>query len=219
VTPRAALVAVVVGGLLAIAAAGAAILLQSAPRRAGTNWTVATGAVIPLAPGQQLCEPGELLPGDTGALQIGADTRGAPGPELQASIAGPSGATLSTGTLPAGWRGGSARIPLARVVETTQNATVCLRNRGPSAVAFAGSVPDASFVIQLAGRAMLGRLRIEYMRPGRETWFQFAPTLLHRVSLAKSDLVRHWAAVGALVLMLLAIVLMTRTLLAREPAR
>jgi hypothetical protein len=205
-------------GLLMLVGAAILILLQSGPRRAGSNLTAEVGFAIPLDPGQELCEPGELLPGDTGALQLDAETGGSRGPALGARINGPTGAPLSSGQLAAGWRAGSVRIPVARVAQTVPGATVCLRNQGPGKVAFAGSVPDSVFQIQLAGKPLGGRLRIEYMRPGSETWLGLLPTLAHRFSLAKSNLVRHWAAAGVLVLMLLAIALATWTIVKEEPA-
>lgn len=203
-------------GLLAIAIAGTAILLRREHRRAGTNLTADAGFAIPLGPGQQLCEPGELLPGDTGALKLDASTNGLPGPRLSASLSGPSG-PVSSGYLKAGWRSGTVSILVSRVPNTVSGATVCLSNLGSRQVAFGGSVPDSGFFIQLAGKPLSGRLRIEYMRPGRESWLELLPTLAHRFSLAKADLVRHWAAGAALLLMLLALVLATRTMLKDEP--
>lgn len=205
-------------GVLAILGAGLAILLQSGPRRAGTNLTSELGFAIPLEPFQEVCEPGELVPGDTGALRLDASTGGRPGPALSARVSGPAAALLSSGRLAAGWREGSVRIPLTRVAHTAPGATICLRNLGPGKVAFAGSVPDSVFQIQLAGKPLGGRMRIEYMRPGSETWLTLLPTLVHRFALAKADVVRHWAAAAVLVLMLLAVALAARTLVREEPS-
>jgi hypothetical protein len=207
---------VLAAGLLAIAIAATAILLQREPRRAGTNLTSDAGFAIALGSGQRLCEPGELLPGDTAALRLLALTNGLPGPRLSVSISSPTG-LVSSGALAAGWRAGTVSIPVSRVANTVSGATVCLINLGSSGVAFAGSVPDSGFFVRLAGKPLSGRLRIEYMRPGRESWLQLLPTLAHRFSLAKSDLVRHWASGAALALMLLALVLAARTLLKDEP--
>jgi hypothetical protein len=217
--PRPTPVGVVLAlGLLAIAIAGVTVLARSEPRRSGTNLISYAGLVIPLAPGQQLCEPGELLPGDTGALRLIADSGAYPGPRLRASIIAPQG-PVSSGELKPGWRSGTVLIPLARVARTLPSATVCLRNAGSRAVLFGGSAPASGFVIEDAGKPLSGRLRIEYMRPGSESWLQLLPTLAHRFSLAKSDLVRHWAWVAALVLMLLAVVLAVRTASRAEAPR
>jgi hypothetical protein len=212
VTPVRLVVAV---GLLAIVLAGVAILAQSAPRRAGTNLTANTGYVIKLPPGGQLCEPGELVPGDTGALRLSADSGPRPGPRLQLTMADARG-QIAAGGAAGGWHSGTLTIPVSRVRETKQGVQICLVNRGTEQVAFGGSVPDANFYVVLAGKPLNGRMRIEYMRPGSESWLSLLPTLAHRFSLAKGDIVRHWAAGAAIVLMLLAIVLALRTVLMEE---
>lgn len=110
------------------------------------------------------------------------------------------------------------RVRLTRVRRTLPGETICLVDRGSRAVAFGGSVPDANFYVVLDGKPVNGRIRVEYMRPGRESWFALIPTLSHRFSLAKADLVRHWAAAAVIVLMLFAITLATRTILREEQA-
>ncbi len=206
-------------GLVALLAAGTVGLLQRAPRRAGTNLTADAGFTIALAAGQELCEPGELVPGDTGALRLDASTGAAArGPALSTTVGLPT-AGASAGSLAAGWRSGVVQIPLRRVPATLSGATVCIRNHGPGSVAFGGSVPDSGFIIQLAGKPLGGRLRIEYMRPGSESWLQLLPTLSHRFSLAKSDIVRHWAAAAAILLMLMALALSASVLAREEDAR
>jgi hypothetical protein len=205
-------------GLLAITVAGVAILTRSEPRRSGTNLISNTGFVIPLAPGRQLCEPGELLPGDTGGLRLAADSGIYPGPRLAVHIFSAQGAVSSGGLAP-GWRSGRVLIPIRRVAQTLPSAIVCVRNAGSRPVSFGGSAPASGFVIELAGKPFGGRLRIEYMRPGSESWLSLLPTLVHRFSLAKSDIVRHWAWIAVLVLMLLAVGLAARTMLREESPR
>jgi hypothetical protein len=208
---------VVALGLLAIFIAALAVLLSSAQRRSGTNLTANTGYVIALAAGEQLCEPAELVPGDTGGLRLSASSGAAAGPRLDATV-GSGTKLLAAGHLAAGWRTGTVTIPLSRIAATQQNASVCLVNRGTSPVSFGGSIPDANFYVVLGGKPLSGRMRIEYMRTGSESWLSLLPTLTHRFSLAKGDLVRHWAAPAALLLMLLAIGLALRTILREESA-
>jgi hypothetical protein len=204
-------------GIIAIASAAAVILLQRSPRRSGANLTSIRGFVIPVPGGQQLCEPGELVPADTGAIKLTATAGGLRAPALGVDIRGPGG-PMATGRLGGGWRAGPISIPVSRVA-TTVGATVCVSNRGSQRVDFGGSTPDSVFVIQIAGRPFDGRLRIEYLRPGRESWLDLVPTLAHRFSLAKSDVLRHWAAIAAVVLVLLAIALALWAVLAEQPSR
>jgi hypothetical protein len=206
---------VVVIGSLALLIAGLVTLLQRAPRRAGTNLTANTGFVIPLEAGELLCEPGELVPGDTGALRLSISSGAVPGPRLDATIEA-AGRRLAAGDLASGWRSGTVTIPISHVRTTEQGATVCIVNHGASRISIGGSVPDANFYMAIGGKPLSGRMRIEYMRPGSESWLALLPTLAHRFALAKADLVRHWAATAALLLMLFAVVLALRTVLREE---
>lgn len=205
-------------GLIAIVGAGVAVLARSEPRRSGTNLISDSGFAIPLRPGQQLCEPGELLPGDTGGLRLTADSGADAGPRLSVHIFSPQG-LVSDGELAPGWRSGAVLIPIRRVARTLPSAIVCLRNAGPHLVSFGGSAPASGFVIELAGKPFSGRLRIEYMRPGSESWLSLLPTLAHRFSLAKSDIARHWAWIAVIVLMVLAVALAARTMLREGTSR
>jgi hypothetical protein len=208
--------AVLAFGMLLLLLAGVVALLQRAPRRSGTNLTADAGYVIELAPSQHLCEPGELLPGDTGALKLDVATEaGSRVPPLIATLDGPTG-RLATGRLRGGEPAGMILLPVEPVVRRTQGGTVCIRNLGTVSVRFGGSVPDQAFVIEVAGKPLLGRMRVEYMRPGRESWFGLLPTLAYRFSLAKSDLVRHWEVWAVLVLMLTSLALAARTLIRDE---
>jgi hypothetical protein len=149
------------------------------------------------------------------ALDAGAGA--GPGPTLAVTIIGPHG-VISSGRLAGGWRSGAIRIPLRLVRDTVPGATVCVHNLGTSQVAFGGSVPDAAFYIDLAGKPLSGRMRLEYMRPGSETWLAFMPALAQRFALAKSDLLRHWELAAVLVLMVIAVGLAARVIASEQPS-
>jgi hypothetical protein len=200
-------------GLLAIAVAFAVLLTHSEPRRSGTDYTPNANFAAVLKPGQETCQDRELLPADTAAVRMTIGTYGQPGPRVSVSLTGPHGEALTAGTLAAGWRQGVVEIPVARVHRATAEASACLRDDGPSRVALAGDSGDQFHQMQVAGKTVdNARLLYEYMRPGSETWLQLLPTASYRFSLGKSGLVRHWAWVGALVLMALAVALAMRTI-------
>jgi hypothetical protein len=70
--------------------------------------------------------------------------------------------------------------------------------------------------MNVAGGSIEARLRFDYLRPGRESWLELVPTLAYRSTIARSDLVRHWAWAGALLLMLLAAALALTTIVREE---
>lgn len=203
-------------GLLVIVVAFAVLLSHSEPRRSGTDYTPNANFAAVLNAGQETCQGQELLPADTAAVRTMIGTYGKPGPRVSVSLTGPHGESLTSGVLEAGWRQGVVEIPVAHVYQATDGASVCLRDDGPSRVALAGDSGDQFHQMQVAGKTVYNaRLLYEYMRPGSESWLQLLPTASYRFSLGKSGLVRHWAWVGALVLMALAVGLAMRTI-ARE---
>jgi hypothetical protein len=141
-----------------------------------------------------------------------------PGPSVRLTFSGPRGEVLTSGGLRAGWRQGVLRIPVRKVSSARHGVQVCLRNVGPQAIALAGTAPDAGYHLEVAGRSIEAGMRYDYMRPGRESWFQLLPTIVYRSTLAKSGLVRHWAWAAALVLMVLAAALAVRTIVREESA-
>jgi hypothetical protein len=70
----------------------------------------------------------------------------------------------------------------------------------------------------VGGAVAAGRLRYDYYRRGRESWMQLLPTIVHRWTLAKAGLVRHWAWVAIPLLMLFAVGLAALTLIREEPS-
>ena len=206
---------VVAAGLTGLLVALVVLLLQQEPRRSGSDLTLNGSFVVILNAGQQACQDQELLPADTSALQMTIGTYGAAGQPLRVSVAGPRGEALTSGGLAAGWRQGVVRIPVAHVSRASGSARVCLRNDGSSPLALAGNYPDPGYTMQVAGSTSQDRrLRVDYLRPGRESWLELLPTLIYRFSLGKAGFVRHWAWIAVLALMLAALTLSVRTILA-----
>jgi hypothetical protein len=205
-------------GLGALVVIFAGVLLQKDERRSGTNLAPFGSFVAVLGAGQSTCQEDELMPADTSAVRATIGSYGRPGPSLQISFTGPGSRPLSSGSLRAGWRQGVVEIPIRHVSATTQGAHVCLRNVGPGSIAIAGALPDPGYHMQVAANTVEGRLRYDYMRPGRESWLELLPAIVHRSTFAKSGLLRHWAWAGALVLMLLALGVAARTVVGEERA-
>ncbi len=202
-------------GLGAIALILAFVLLQKAQRRSGTDLTPNGSFVASLGAGEQTCQDGELLPADTSAMRATIGAYGKPGPPLHVTLTAPDGKLLSSGGLEGGWREGVVQIPIAHVSNASELVRLCVRDAGPGRIAIAGALPDPGFHMDVAGHSIEGRLRYDYMRPGKESWAELLPTIVYRSTLAKAGLIRHWAWLGAPLLMVFAIGLAARTI-ARE---
>lgn len=199
---------------LGILAGALIVLLQSSQRLAGTDANYDGGPAIRINSGQQLCQPAEPIPADAGAIAV--DIAG--GGDARVHVSLTEAAVHAQGTLALGWRNGWVRIPLHPTTPRESGGTVCLRDLGPGPVAFGGSVPYGASVDYVDDRGLGGAIRIEYLRAGSETWLQLAPTIAHRITLAKSRWLRGWAVPAALLLMLLAVVLAVRLVTRERPA-
>jgi hypothetical protein len=190
-------------GLAGIVVMLAVLLGHSERRRSGTDLTPNGAFVGFVSAGQEACQEQEPLPADTSAVQVTIGTRGLPGPPIQVTLSVPGGQTITYGGLGAGWHQGVVTIPVKRVTHALEGLRACLRDAGPQPIALAGTTPDAGYHFEVAGATVEGRLRYDYLRSGRESWLELLPTLAYRSTIARSNLIRHWAWAGAIVLMLL----------------
>lgn len=203
-------------GVLGLLVTLGVALLARAPRRSGTNYTAPATFVAALAPGQQACQVGEELPGDTAAVQLSIGTYGRPGPPLTLAATRPGGRLLTQGALPAGWRQGTVRIPVRRVHSAAADARVCVRvapaPRG-TAITLAGNF-EPGYAMEVGGQPLpTAKVRFDYLRPGRESWYELLPTIAHRFSIAKAGFLRDWEWLAALALVLATAFLALRTVL------
>ena len=192
---------VVALGVAALVVALAVTLAGSAERQAGTNSVLETGQAAELTDGGENCQPGETIPADAGEVRLLVGTYGLPLPELTVTARLPDGTPVTSGRRPPGGREGYVDIPLRRVERTTAGAEVCIRAEG-----------NPRTVLYGEGTAV----NLNWLRPGRESWFALIPTVAHRFALGKASLFGSlWLLVVALV-MVVACALALRLVL-REP--
>jgi hypothetical protein len=161
----------VAAGLLAVVVALGVVLTRSDTRTAGTNFVRESGPVKQLSGGRRVCQDGELVPGDTAGVRLFVATRGRPLPPLHVDAESARG-MVTAGFLPGGGREGHVTVPLKRVARTTLGSVVCIRARGSSKAVLYGTG---------------GRVRLEWQRPGRESWIALMPTISHRFALGKAN--------------------------------
>jgi hypothetical protein len=191
-------------GLAGIVVMLAVLLGHGERRRSGTDVTPNGAFVGLVGAGQEACQEQEPLPADTSAVRMTIGTRGLPGPAIHVTLSQPDGLVVTFGGLGPGWHQGAVTIPVKHISQPMEGLRACLRDAGPAQILLAGTTPDPGYHFEVSGSTFEGRLRYDYLRPGRESWFELLPTLAYRSTIAKSDLVRHWAWAGAIALMLLA---------------
>jgi Predicted membrane protein (DUF2142) len=208
---------VVAIGLVAILSGVIVDASGTAPRLAGSNLLSNAQYIATVPPHGRLCQPREFLPADTGALQLRMSAFSHPGPPVRAEVS-LNGRQITAGSVRAGWSEGDVPIPVARVTRAVAGVTVCLWNEGAAKIAIGGAPVPPSVAAQVATRPQEGLARIEYIRPGRESWWQLFPTIVHRFSLGKSHWLGGWTLLLAAGLLLGAAALSVLTIL-RQPAR
>jgi hypothetical protein len=179
--------AVVAVAVVVVAAGLAVALADSKPRQSGSNYVPEAGPVATVRGNGTRCQPGQTIPADTGALRLLVGTYGRPVPGLRATVKR-GGRTISSGTF-AGGPEGHVSIPMQRVARRVDGATVCIGVMAPPGtrtVLYGGS----------------GLVRLEWLRPGSESWFGISGTVAHRFGLGRGFFGGAW--VLALVAMLLA---------------
>jgi len=164
-------------GLAVVALLLLVLLLDQGPRRAGGNYVPEWGPTVQLAGGRPHCERHQLIPGDTGALNLAIGTYGRPTPRVDVAVRGSDGAPITRGALPAGRREGRVLVPVTPVPDTVEDATVCI-----------SAAPGGRTVLYGRGR----HVRLAWMRPGTESRLEMLPTIAHRFALTKLNPFGSW---------------------------
>jgi hypothetical protein len=163
--------AVLAAGLATVIIALALVLTQSGYRQAGSNHVPESEESVKLRGGGVHCEEGQIVPKDAAALRLLVGTYGRPVPAIEVT-ARANGRTVTRGALPAGQAEGPVRVALRDVPRTTGGTRVCVR-------------------VGKSGRTVLyglaGHVRLEWLRPGRESWLGVLGPVAHRFGLAKAN--------------------------------
>jgi hypothetical protein len=203
------------------------VLGQRQTQIASTDRVDNNAFVIGVPGGSRLCQEDEIVPSGTVALRMTIGTYGTPGPSFRFTITVPrrhggGRRLLAAGALPYGWKQGVVSIPIAPHVHGAYgDATVCMDNLGKTNVALAGStvLGDYGFNDYLNGHYVLTEARIDYLLPGRPSWFDMIGTIAERMTLGKGSYVGWAGWIAPLLLMIAVVVLVVRVLAAEERRR
>ncbi|HYV16728.1 MAG TPA: hypothetical protein VE972_11990 [Conexibacter sp.] len=179
---RRVLAATLAIGLTLLALGLVVTLSQTAARRTGTDGTSVTEALAVTSSDGTFCQPRELVPAGTGAVRLSlkATTRRS----STVAVAVMRGrTTLARGARTSRWSGEQLDVPLRSTLHADVVGRICVTLGGHAPIAL-GGMPTGTKVAARTGRqALSGRLRIEYLRPGRESWWSLASTVAHRITI------------------------------------
>ena len=191
-------------GLAALLLAFAIGGTDTTRRLAGSNGVPRSEFVAIVKPDEQLCQLHEKVPEGARLLSIEIGTYGAPGPPLRTTVLRGERELLPAGTLGAGWRQGIVDVPLgADAGRTLTDVTVCIANRGPARLAFAGVPQDErDAVARVDDRSSRGRVRIEYFDGRATSAWSLADTIASRMTFGRGlwDGLAPWLALALVLL-------------------
>ena len=121
---------VIAAGLALVAGVVVVLLLLPAHRRAGSDYVPEFGPAAQLRAGASHCEHNQLIPGDTGALNLLVGTYGSPTPRIDVTVTAPAQGVVTRGSLPPGHKQGRVIVPVERVDRSVGSADVCIET-GP----------------------------------------------------------------------------------------
>jgi hypothetical protein len=158
------------------------------------------------------CQAGETLPQGTSALRVWLDT--IYGPRVEVAVSS-HGRHLTGGKRGSGWVGGSVTVPVKPLPRTVSGVTVCVsfRVRDETVVVQGNETPAASATRE-GGRALPGRMWIEYLRPGERSWASLVAATARRMGLGRAA-AGTWIVFLAIGLVV-AVVLLTAMVVVKE---
>lgn len=167
--------------LVAIGAGLAHVLSHAQQRRAGTDgvW-IQANAVVPA--GTTACQRRELIPAGAVALRIPAEAQG-----RALVVVGQDGTPIERVNAIADTRRGAIQVPIAPARADRAGVEVCITPQA-QATLFAGPTPPQDGSLEIAGSATENSTPIDYLLPGRHSWWDFAGTVAARLGRGRGDL-------------------------------
>lgn len=125
------------------------------------------------------CQTGEALPHAVAAVRLSLFA--VIGPRVTVTIlSGPH--VITSGTRPPGWVGSVVTVPLRPLPRAHSPVKLCFKLtsvNGPIQV-IGQDTPRAEAAVS-NGEALAGRVRVEYLRPSRASWWSFAGSIAQRM--------------------------------------
>jgi len=130
------------------------------------------------------CQAGEVLPAGTSAVRLGLTTD--IGSRVGVKVLADS-RVIAEGTQRPGWRGASVTVALPPRPRTLAPVTVCFALTDlNSAIRMLGLATGAHVAARAEGKALPGRMHVEYLRPGPRSWWSMLSSVSWRLGLGRA---------------------------------
>lgn len=171
-------------GLALVVLAAALVMSGSPPRVVGTSDAAMQARVASLHGGTGACQTGETLPRGTSVVRFGLEA--VIGPSVTVTVRS-EGRVLARGSRGAGWTGADVAVPVGRTGRAIPDATVCLTlGKSREIVTLIGQLGQTPPATSSSGEPGLGRMRIEYLAPGRRSWWSLALSVARRIGTGRA---------------------------------
>jgi hypothetical protein len=183
-TPRKQVAVTITVGFAVIVIVLLVVLLQTPSTPISSN-AVTVERELGLFSGRAtVCQKDERLPVSTSALRMSLVSY--IGPEVSVTVLH-AGRVLAAGRRAGGWVSSFLTLPLHPAARASQYVEICLtRSPGNRAVGLFGNSAPRALAATSNGQPLPGRLRIEYLKPGSESWLARATSVARRVGLGHS---------------------------------
>jgi hypothetical protein len=173
-------VAGAIGLLLGLAAIG--LTLSQSPIAVARVNTTAQTYLATVTHTTSACQPNELLPRETTAIRL--RTWAFFGPRVTVDVLA-HGHVIARGERGSGWTGGVVTIPVSRLPTARSGVDLCftLFLNGDESDELVGEPTTRALAARGPEGSLPGRVRVEYLRPSRSSWWSLAPEVARRMGL------------------------------------
>jgi hypothetical protein len=184
---------------LALIALALALTLSHTPLTLVRKSSPATQTLVSSYQSAQGCQAQETLPRGITAIRVSLTA--SLGPSVTVKVLSGS-RVLTSGSDPPGWAGASVTVPVKPLSYAVSPVKVCFGVTSVNGKVLLRGEPSAPAVaVKSEEGALPGRMNVEYMRPGRSSWWSRISSVARRLGLGRAA-AGEWNALLVLVLML-----------------
>jgi hypothetical protein len=170
-------------GLLLIGIAAAASLAHAPLVVAHENAPLTHATLVSTNTPTGACQAGEVLPRGTSAVRLGLTT--VLGPRVAVQVLS-HGRVIARGVHGPGWAGASVAVGLRPLARTFAPVTFCFRmDLLNGFVSMLGWHTHRALAATADGKPLPGRMHLEYLRRGSESWWSMVLPIARRLGLGR----------------------------------
>ena len=202
--------ATLIAGLTLVVIAIGVVLAHAPATLAGTNGVTANEEWGEVSGDTKICQASEMLPSKSSGIAISLSAFH--GPRVTAELLSDE-RVVTRGQQGSNWSGQTITIPVKPLNQVVHNVTLCLifsAQHEPIGL-FGEPFPPAA-AATYNGAILPGRLRIEYLQPGRRSWWSLVASTAYHLGLGRTAS-GTWVSILAFALMITAVATLSRALL------